>query len=252
MPRPAGMSSRATAMTPPTSRARSTRRSADPRPSLVALPHDHRLGRAQQAGHLGDPWRAARRRRGRRGARDARLDLSRRSRFPPTSRAAWRRSRQRGGASRSAWKQARLASRHGAEFERRMAGELPRRLLARRLSRRPDRQPAEGRDAQGVARWRSAPINDAAARDDRRLGRPHRLEQHQDQGDQARSPRRLCRPLYLLRHPRIRHGRRDERHGAARRRHPLWRHLPGLLRLLPPRDPPVGAAAGARHLCDDA
>jgi transketolase len=51
---------------------------------------------------------------------------------------------------------------------------------------------------------------------------------------QARSPRRLFRPLHLLRHPRIRHGRRDERHGAARRRHSLWRHLPHLLRLLPP------------------
>jgi transketolase len=25
----------------------------------------------------------------------------------------------------------------------------------------------------------------------------------------------LCRPLRLLRHPRIRHGHRDERHGAA-------------------------------------
>ena len=37
--------------------------------------------------------------------------------------------------------------------------------------------------------------------------------------------------------------RGDERHGAARRRHPLWRHLPDLLRLLPAGDPPVGAAA---------
>ncbi len=35
----------------------------------------------------------------------------------------------------------------------------------------------------------------------------------------------------LLRHPRVRHGGGDERHGAARRRHPLWRHLPDLLRL---------------------
>ena len=45
--------------------------------------------------------------------------------------------------------------------------------------------------------------------------------------------RRLFRPLHLLRHPRVRHGGGDERHGAARRRDPLWRHLPGLLRLLP-------------------
>ena len=49
----------------------------------------------------------------------------------------------------------------------------------------------------------------------------------------------LRRPLHLLRHPRVRHGRGDERHGAARRRHPLRRHLPGLHRLCPPGDPPV-------------
>ena len=49
----------------------------------------------------------------------------------------------------------------------------------------------------------------------------------------------LRRALHLLRHPRVRHGRGDERHGAARRGRALWRHLPRLLRLLPPRDPPV-------------
>ena len=76
-------------------------------------------------------------------------------------------------------------------------------------------------------------INAAAARDDRRLGRPDRFEQHQNKGPEASDERGLFRPLHLLRHPRVRHGRGDERHGAARRRHPLWRHLPDLLRLLP-------------------
>ena len=41
------------------------------------------------------------------------------------------------------------------------------------------------------------------------------------------------RALCLLWHPRVRHGGGDERHGAAWRRHSLWRHIPGLCRLLP-------------------
>ena len=53
-----------------------------------------------------------------------------------------------------------------------------------------------------------------------------------DEGDHAD---RLRRPLHPLRHPRARHGRGDERHGAARRHHPLLRHVPGVLRLLPAR-----------------
>ena len=69
------------------------------------------------------------------------------------------------------------------------------------------------------------------ARNDRRLGRPDRLQQHQDQPDQADQRRRLRQPLYPLRHPRARHGGGHERHGAAWRRHSLWRHLPVLHRL---------------------
>ena len=67
----------------------------------------------------------------------------------------------------------------------------------------------------------------------------------------AADRRQLRRPLHLLRHPRVRHGGGDERHGAARRRDPVWRHLPGLHRLCAAGDPPVGAAEGAGHLCDD-
>ncbi len=39
-------------------------------------------------------------------------------------------------------------------------------------------------------------------------------------------------PFHPLRHPRTRHGGGDERHGAARRHHPLFRHVPGVLGLL--------------------
>ena len=112
---------------------------------------------------------------------------------------------------------------------------------------------AEGdRDPQGLASWRWRAIIAGGAGDDRRLGRPHRLQQHPHQGDEGDVGRRLCRPLHPLRHPRARHGRGDERHGAAWRPHPLLRHVPGLLRLLPPGDPPRGADGRARHLRDDA
>ena len=58
-------------------------------------------------------------------------------------------------------------------------------------------------------------------------------------------------PLHLLRHPRIRHGRGDERHGAAWRRAALWRHLPGLLRLQPAGDPPGRAEGRQGRPCHD-
>ena len=45
----------------------------------------------------------------------------------------------------------------------------------------------------------------------------------QTKDDHARP---LCRPLRALRHPRARHGGGDERHRAAWRADPLWRHLP--------------------------
>ena len=45
----------------------------------------------------------------------------------------------------------------------------------------------------------------------------------------------FLRPLHQLRHPRTRHGRRHERHDAAWRHHPLFRNVPGVLRLLPSR-----------------
>ena len=45
--------------------------------------------------------------------------------------------------------------------------------------------------------------------------------------------------------------RGDERHRAAWRLHPLWRHVPGLLRLCARRHPPVGADGPARDLRAD-
>ena len=48
------------------------------------------------------------------------------------------------------------------------------------------------------------------------------------------------------------HGGGDERHRAAWRVHPLWRHLPELRRLQPAGHPARGLDAAARHPCDDA
>ena len=58
--------------------------------------------------------------------------------------------------------------------------------------------------------------------------------------------------LHPLRRARARHGRGHERHGAAWRHHPLFRHVPGVHRLLPPGDPACRADGRARHPCDDA
>ena len=45
--------------------------------------------------------------------------------------------------------------------------------------------------------------------------------------------------------------RGHERHGAAWRRHSLWRHLHGVQRLLPPRHPSGGADGHPRGVRDD-
>ena len=56
------------------------------------------------------------------------------------------------------------------------------------------------------------------------------------------------RPQHAFRHSRARHGRDHERHGAARRRHPVRRHVPRLLRLHAPGHPARGAHEAARDL----
>ena len=57
---------------------------------------------------------------------------------------------------------------------------------------------------------------------------------------------------FALRRPRVRHVRDHERHGAARRRDPVRRHVPGVLRLRAQRHAHGGADEAARDLCDDA
>ena len=218
---------------------------ADPRPSLIACRTVIGKGAPNKQGThnvhgapLGADEIAATR-------AGAGLDSPRRSKFLPKFWPTGARWARKGAASPC--RMGSPAGRRSAKrpnSSRRMAGEvcLPQERCAR-LSDGLIAEPAQGRDPQGH--------RNGAGRADRgdprtggRLGRPDRIEPHQDQGHSTAVQRRqLCGPLCLLRHPRIRHGGRDERHGAARRRDSLWRHLPGLLRLLPQRDPHVGDPA---------
>jgi hypothetical protein len=113
-----------------------------------------------------------------------------------------------------------------------------------RLQARPAAEQAGLGDAQGQRGGAQGPDRGGAG-DDRRLGRPDRLEQHQDALDPGGDPWRLVGPLPPLRRARARDDGGDERDGAARRGDPLWRHLPRVHRLLPPRDPARGADAAA-------
>ena len=156
--------------------------------------------------------------------------------------AAWR---EAGGAAAATaheeWRVRLAASPERDEFVRRMEGRLPDGPV---LDAWLDRLAAE---PQKIATRKASELALEAinAALPETIGGSADLTGSNNTKTKAQKPltaRRLFRPLYLLRHPRVRHGRGDERHGAARRRHPLWRHLPGLLRLLPAGDPAFGAA----------
>ena len=142
---------------------------------------------------------------------------------------------------------------------------------ARDKPHRSDRRQGEGCDRRGRRRGqiglhpRECQAGDAAIlakgpreaaahrpRAGRRLGRPYRLQRHACQDERRHQARRVRGQLHPLRRARARHGRGDERARPAWRHRALWRHLPRLLRLLPPGDPPLGADAAARDLCHDA
>ena len=161
---------------------------------------------------------------------------------PADTLKAWRAAGNRGKSERAAW-QSRLAKNpKKAEFERAMAGRLPDGFAGAMTGYKQAlaANPAVDRHAQCLAK-RARRDQCRTPRYARRLGRLDRLQQHQIEGHEAFDRRRLWWPLHPLWHPRTWHGRRDERYGAAWRRHSLWRHLPVLHRLLPPLDPSRGA-----------
>jgi transketolase len=148
---------------------------------------------------------------------------------------AWKSVGRRGASVRKPGKPGLAASPKAADFNRAMKGALPANAFEAL-----DAHIAKARDQAGQRHPRSlrrgpGPADPVDSGNDRRLGRPDRLEQHLRQGHEAVRRARLCRPLRPLRRARVRHGRGDERHGPARRRHPLFGHLPGLRRLQPRR-----------------
>ena len=93
------------------------------------------------------------------------------------------------------------------------------------------RQAAEGRDAQGEPDG-AGDADGGLPGDDRRLGRPHRIEPHPRRRRRQRFPAgRSRRALRVVRRARVRDGGRDERDVRPWRRDPLRRHLPRVLRL---------------------
>ena len=175
---------------------------------------------------------------------------------PADVRELWRKAGARSQALHAAWNQrlAALDPEQRAEFVRRMRGDLPKDKLAGAVRAVKEKLAAEPREIATRIASESAleALTAGGAGDDRRLRRPDRLEQHPRQGHDGALGRQLRRPLHPLRHPRARHGGGDERHGAAWRRHSVFRHLPGVLRLCAPGDPPRRADGRARHPRHDA
>jgi transketolase len=218
------------ALTSPTSAAH--RRSlADPRPSLIACRTIIGWGAPNKQGTsathgaaLGDEEVR------RRGSSSS--GTASRSTFPSRS---FRLARS-GAAQRSehaAWRERLAASEAGAELVRRMEGRLPEgfgiggwfdslaaepQKLATRKSSELALEAINAALPETIGGSATSPV-------------PTTPKQRPEAFDQER----LFRPLHLLWHPRIRHGDGDERHGAARRRHSLWRHLPGLSDYCRPR-----------------
>ena len=153
--------------------------------------HD-RLRRADQGRQVELARLAARRRRDQGRARKARLERCA-VRDPRRRADAWRAAGQRSKAARAAWdKRARGAARRQA---RRVRAPHARRSAGRAQRRGPRR---EGKPAQGAEgdrdphrlRVRARKHHSGGAGDDRRLGRPHRLQQHPHQVDEGDVGRR--------------------------------------------------------------
>ena len=93
-------------------------------PVADPLQDDHRLWRAQQAGHRRDPWRGARAGRSRRRAQGTRLDVAAVRDSRPTSPRAGARPGSAAAAERAEWHRRLAASDQRAEFEARIKGEI--------------------------------------------------------------------------------------------------------------------------------
>jgi hypothetical protein len=121
---------------------------------------------------------------------------------------------------------------------------------ARRLARRAADLDGKAATRQALRRGDQRP-RPGAARAVRRVRGPGRIQQHRRGGRGRLRRRRPARAQPALRRPRARDGLDGQRHGAARRDHPLRRDVPGVHRLLPAGDPARVADAAAGRLRDD-
>ncbi len=230
-----------------------TRAKQNQRPSLIACRTTIAFGAPTKAGSAashGSPLGAAEIA----GARE-RLDWPEPPFVVPDAiAAAWRGVGERGAKDSGAWSE-RLASAPAElrrEFERRTAGELPkgwreaiRGVAAKFAGEAPK---LATRQASGMVLDALAPVMPEL------IGGSADLTGSNNTKAKSQTPVTapdLRRQLHPLRRARARHGRGDERDGAAWRRHSLWRHLPHLHRLLPALDPPLGADGRAGDLCHD-
>ncbi len=192
---------------------------ADPRPTLIACRTTIGFGAPTKAGTSGTHGSAL----GAKEVAGARAALGWDAapfEVPEDIAAAWRAAGQRGRAEHAAWAE-RLAAADPevrAGFERRVAGDPPAAAFA-------------AIDAH-IAGLIAAPQTIATRKASelvldggRRRSPPGMIggsadltgsNNTKDEAPAAADPRRLRRPLHLLRHPRVRHGGGDERHGAAR------------------------------------
>ena len=173
--------------------------------------------------------------------------------IPSPIAARWN-ARELGASREAAWR-ARFAAYRAAhpqlasEFERRMAGDLPRdfeeTLLAAMSEFGQSRETVASRKASQKVLALLAPklpeLLGGSALDGVQPDRLPRLRR--------RARRREGRAPHPLRRARVRHGRGDERPRAARRLHPLRRHLPDLQRLQPQCHPHGRADEAARDPC---
>ena len=178
----------------------------------------HRLGRAEQAGHVVGARRSARRR-GSQAREDARTaGRKTRSSSCPTactnaSREAWARAARRRATN------GRSASTTTARSIRELAQGIQRRCSASQLPDGWDADiPVFEADAKGIATRESSGkvLNAIAAAhsvDDRRCGGSLAVDENQSQVRRRRQfrARQLRRPQPALRHPRARHGRGRQR-----------------------------------------
>ena len=193
---------------------RGDRGGAEERPADAdRLPDHHRLRRADQGRH--GVRRTARRSAPRRSPARARRSAGTYPPFEVPGRHPRRLARSPAcklGQLRKEWEK-RLAA-VDRETARRVRAPHPRRAAAAASTRRsPTTSGSSPPTSPKVATRKSSEmaldvINAGGAGDDRRLGRPDRLEQHQDQGHEGRHADRLRRPLHPLRHARARHGAR--------------------------------------------